>query len=308
MKKYIIYFYFSVIILLGSTVANQADAQGPPINTETAFVTGLESGAVRSFGKATRQIGSLSGGRGEFNVVSVPFIVPYELLPNRLVVGASMPYLDKEKKTTINGERKSFSDSGLGDLTLFGKYQFLQKDAHLQTTRISALGKVKLPTGEDDEKTSTGVRLPASVQLGTGSDDYTLGLIFTHIKNRFGINADLIYTLKTEANSFEFGDTLNYDIAFGYRLLPKVYETYPAKHLNLFLEFNGKLSQKNKQNDNRIDDSGRNTLFISPGIQFIPAKNYLIEASFQKPIYEHLRGNQLDTDYSFNIGFRWLLF
>ena len=308
MKRYIIPLCFLVFILLGSNIANQAKAQGPPINTETAFVTGLESGAIRSFGKATRQIGSLPGGRGELNIISVPLVVPYELLPNKLVVGASMPYLDKERKTTINGERKSFSDSGFGDLTLFGKYQFLQRDAHLQTTRISVLGKVKVPTGEDDEKTSAGVRLPAPVQLGTGSDDYTLGIIFTHIKKRFGINADSMYTLKTEANSFEFGDTLNYDIAFGYRLLPKIYETYPAKHLNLFLEFNGKLSQKNKQNNKRIDDSGRNTIFISPGIQFIPAKNYLIEASFQKPIYEDLRGDQLDTDYSFNVGFRWLLF
>lgn len=308
MKRYIIPLCFFVFILSGSSLANQAEAQGPPINTETAFVTGLESGAIRSFGKATRQIGSLPGGRGELNIISVPIIVPYELLPNKLVVGASMPYLDKEKKTTINGERKSFSDSGFGDLTLFGKYQFFQRDAHLQTTRISALGKVKVPTGEDDEKTSAGVRLPASVQLGTGSDDYSLGIVFTHIKKRFGINADLMYTLKTEANSFEFGDTLNYDIAFGYRLLPEIYETYPAKHLNLFLEFNGKLSQKNKQNNKRIDDSGRNTIFISPGIQFIPARNYLIEASFQKPIYEDLRGDQLDTDYSFNVGFRWLLF
>ncbi len=115
MKKYIIPLCFFVIILLGSNIANQAEAQGPPINTETAFVTGLESGAVRSFGKATRQIGSLPGGRGELNIISIPLIVPYELLPNKLVVGASMPYLDKEKKTTINGERKSFSDSGFGD-------------------------------------------------------------------------------------------------------------------------------------------------------------------------------------------------
>jgi len=37
-------------------------------------------------------------------------------------------------------------------------------------------------------------------------------------------------------------------------------------------------------------------------------RDFLIEASFQKPIYEDLRGDQLDTDYSFNIGFRWLLF
>ncbi|MFQ5712579.1 MAG: transporter [Candidatus Scalinduaceae bacterium] len=307
MKKYIISLYFFTVIILGASIINRADAQGPPINTQTAFVTGIEGGAIRSFGKSTKLLGSLPGGRGEFNIISIPLIIPYELLPNKLVVGASIPYLDKEKKTTIDGERKSFSDSGFGDLTLFGKYQFFQRDAHAQTTRMSALGRLKLPTGDDDEKRG-GARLPPSVQLGTGSVDYGLGLIFTHIKGRFGINADLIYTINTEANDFEFGDTLNYDIAFGYRVLPSVYETYPAKQLNLYLEFNGKLSQKNKQNDKRVDDSGRNTIFLSPGIQFIPRPNFLIEASFQKPIYEDLRGNQLDTDYSFNIGFRWLLF
>lgn len=101
MRKYVISLYFFSIILLVSNIVNQAEAQGPPINTETAFVTGLESGAIRSFGKATRQIGSLPDGRSELNIISIPLIVPYELLPNKLVVGASIPYLDKEKKTTI---------------------------------------------------------------------------------------------------------------------------------------------------------------------------------------------------------------
>lgn len=75
MRKYIISLCLFAIILLGSNVANRAEAQGPPINTETAFVTGLESGAIRSFAKATRQIGSLPGGRGELNIISVPLIV-----------------------------------------------------------------------------------------------------------------------------------------------------------------------------------------------------------------------------------------
>lgn len=90
--------------------------------------------------------------------------------------------------------------------------------------------------------------------------------------------------------------------------MPFVYKTYPAKQLNIYLEFNGKLSQKNKMDNQRINDSGRNTIFLSPGIQFIPAPNFLVEASFQNPIYEDLSGDQLDTDYSFNVGFRWLLY
>lgn len=152
MKKLVISILslFFASFFLFSVTSKQADAQGPPINTQTAFVTGLESGAIRSFGESTRLLGSLPGGRGEFNVIATPLIVTYELLSNRLVVGGAIPYLNKELKNSINGESKSFSNSGFGDLTLFGKYQFFQRDRHAQTTRMSALTRLKLPTGDDD--------------------------------------------------------------------------------------------------------------------------------------------------------------
>jgi hypothetical protein len=58
-------------------------AQGPPINTDTAFVNGLEGAALRSFVFSVRRSGLASDGRGiadpldrEVSIYGVPIVVP----------------------------------------------------------------------------------------------------------------------------------------------------------------------------------------------------------------------------------------
>lgn len=184
-----------------------------------------------------------------------------------------------------------------------GEYNIYQKDAPRLTTRAILIGGVKLPTAEDDKS-----GLPPPMQLGTGSTDYTVGTAVSRIGHRLGYYSDLKYTFKNEGNGYEFGDTLNYDLALGYRWLPEVYESYPAKQLNLFLELNGLYAQKDRLDDQRVPDSGGHSLFLSPGVQWVPFKTALLEASVQIPIYENLHGDQLETDYTYLIGFRWLLY
>ncbi len=48
-----------------------------------------------------------------------------------------------------------------------------------------------------------------------------------------------IYNLHTSHNQVDFGNSFSYNLAFGYRLLPAVYETYPSPQLNGFVEING---------------------------------------------------------------------
>ncbi len=279
-------------------------AQGPPINTETAIITGLEGAAVRSFLKYTKKTGSLSGGKtGRLSIVALPIVVPYEVIPNKFIIIGKIPYIEKDRKIESGGGVERLSSAGFGDFSLSVKYLIYQKDALKQTTRAILIGGIKFPTGKDDKP-----GLPQPLQIGSGSFDYTAGFAATYVKGRFGINADLLYTLKTEANNFEFGDTLRYDLALGWRLIPAVYKTYPAKQLNLYLELNGLYSQKNEQGGTKLANSGGNTLFLSPGIQFIPGRTFLVEASFQIPIAEDLNGSQLETDYAFLVGFRWLIY
>ena len=296
-------------------IAGFAEAQGPPINTETAFVTGLNGAAFRTFVRTVRKSRLLKDGSEildpmdrEVRVVVVPFVFPYEWVPNRLVVGAGIPYFDKSMKSTQNGIRQELSNGGVGDLSLFVKYQLMQRDSHRKTTRMTFKGGLKLSTAGHQKTDRNGSPFPPGLQLGTGSTDYSVGLIYTHSTGRLGINGDASYSFKTEANGFEFGDALNYNIAFGYRVYPSVYETYPSPYATAYLEANGQFNRKNKANGQIVLDSGGHTLFISPGLQFVPVGSLILEASLQIPVIQDLNGTQLGTDFALKAGIRWLMF
>ncbi len=315
MKRYIILSSILCSVVLHMVYPKGTLAQGPPINTETAFVVGLEGAALRTLVKTTRKSKLLKGttkvsdpSDRQVQVVAVPIIIPYELIPNRIVVAAAIPYLHKELSLTQDGIRRALSDNGFGDLSLLFKYQLLQWDAHRKTTRITFKGGLKLPTGDHDETDELGELLRRGLQLGTGSLDYSAGLILTHSVGRLGINTDAIYTFKREADKYRFGDSLNYDLAVGYRIYPSVYETYPSPYATLYLEVNGQFKRRDEENRGTVEDSGGHILSLSPGIQYIPLSTLIIEASIQIPVLQDLNGTQLGTDFAFVSGIRWLIF
>ena len=315
MRRYIVLLSVMCSVVLHMVYPNGTFAQGPPINTETAFVVGLQGAALRTFVKTTKKSKLLKGSTKvsdpldrEVQVVAVPIIIPYELIPNRMVVAAAIPYLDKEMSLVQGGIRRTLSDNGFGDLSLLFKYQLLQRDAHRKTTRITFKGGLKLPIGDHDEIDELGEPLPRGLQLGTGSIDYSAGLILTHSVGRLGINTDAIYTFKREEDEYRFGDALNYDLAVGYRIYPSVYETYPSSCATLYLEANGQFNRRNEANGQTVEDSGGHILSLSPGIQYIPLSTLIIETSIQIPLLQDLNGTQLGRDFAFVSGIRWLIF
>ncbi len=292
-----------------------ASAQGPPINTDTAFVNGLQGAAFRSFVFSVNRSGLVRDGQSsvdpldqEVSILTIPIIVPYEVVKNRLDLMVGIPVVHKRMAFTKEGQRQELTNAGFGDLFLGAKYLFLQRDAPGKTTRMAAVGGIKFPTGEDDETDAQGNTLPRPLQLGTGSVDHFAGVVITHVVRRIGLNADLIYNFNTEANGFAFGDKLRYDFALGYRLSPGTYKVYPAKQWNVYLEWNGEFAQRDKQKGMPIPDSGGHIAFLSPGIQFIPYSTFLVEASVRIPVLQNLNGMQLKFHPALMVGIRSLLF
>jgi hypothetical protein len=99
-----------------------------------------------------------------------------------------------------------------------------------------------------------------------------------------------------------------YNFALGYRLLPKVYETYPSPQLNGFLEINGATTAKNKVNGVVAANSGGTTIFLSPGLQYVGGRLWLVETSFQYPLLDEPNGLQLGTAWTASLGLRLLLY
>ncbi len=303
----------SLLLLL--LPAAPLEAQGPPINTDTAFVNGLEGAAFRTFLFSVRRSGLSRDGRDvddpldrEVSVYGVPIIFPYELVKNKLVLAVGLPILRKEMTLTRDEKRRTLSTSGIGDAFIKSKLLLVQHDKPGRTTRFAMTGAIKLPTGKDDERDSEGNLLPPPLQLGAGSVDYTVGGVFTHVRKRIGFNADAGYHFRTQARGFAFGDSVTYNVSLGYRLAPKVYKVYPARnHINAYIELNGQSSQRDRARGRPLGDSGGTLLYLSPGIQFIPA-NFIIEASLRLPVLQSLNGTQLRFQPSFTVGMRWLLF
>lgn len=307
------------LVLLTALLASGSHtlwAQGPPVNTETAFVNGLEGAALRSFVFSVRRAGLVRDGERVFDslqrrvsVWGVPIIVPYELLRNRLDIVGAVPILHKQLELTQAGKPEKLSTRGLGDAFLLAKYLALQRDAPGRTTRVALLGRIKFPTGKDDATDPQGNRLAPGLQLGSGSVDYSAGAVFTYAAKRIGFNADFVYDFNTAARGFAFGDSIKYGVAFGYRLLPTMYGVYPARnHLNAYLELNGEFSRKSKLAGLPVADSGGNVVFLSPGIQWIPSRTFLLEASLRIPVVQELNGTQLRFRPAFTLGIRSLLY
>jgi hypothetical protein len=70
--------------------------------------------------------------------------------------------------------------TGLGDAMVLAKYRFYRRDSPRGTTQASVTFGPKIPTGRTDVDDGNGIRLPSSLQPGSGSTDLFLGANWTY--------------------------------------------------------------------------------------------------------------------------------
>ena len=285
-------------ILLG--VPGAAHAQGPPIQTDTAIMLGLEGRGFRSFLRVVRKDELLKDGNeipDSLNRTATayiyPLIVPYNLR-STLQVGAAIPFVTKNLESIAG----SNSHSGLGDITVFVKQLLFQVDRRRETFRGALKVSVKLPTGDEND----------TIPLGTGSVDYGASAVVTWIKARWGFYGEVIYFHNTSDGDIDYGNRLGYNVALGYRLIPGVYDRYPQPLLNLYLELNGSEIGRTDVDGVVNPNSGGSLLFLSPGIQYVGGRRWLTEASVQLPLVDEPNGTQLGTNWTASVGVRILIF
>ena len=276
-------------------------AQGPPINTDTPIMLGVSGGGIRSFGKITRKATLLRDGKEIADTLDqsvsawiTPVAIPYNLYSDKLQIAVILPYVNIDLDKTTG----DVSSSGIGDIKLSAKYLVYQLDQKNKTIRVASKVGAKLPTGDEDNQ-------PA---LGTGSTDYFFSTVAGWIEKRVGVYIEVIYNDNTFKDSLDFGDSFSYNLALGYRLLPAVYETYPSPQINGYLELNGTTVAKREVNGAKVDNSGGTILFLSPGLQYIGGRGWLVETTFQYPIINEPNGTQLATDWTLSFGTRVLVF
>ena len=230
-----------------------------------------------------------------------PFVVGYGLTPQTMLLGV-LPHVEKRLTSHSGGNTTILGTNGFGDVTLLARHR-LRTWTYPQGLAIVAVeGGVKLPTGRDDEIGAGGTQLPPSLQLGSGSWDFPLAFIATYARGRWLSTADLRYLYTNQANGFEFGDEFHYNAMLKYRIWPV---QYPGKDTFILLELNGIHEERSEAGGRAVGNSGGETIFLSPGIQWLPAQNIVLEAGVQLPVYQDRNGMQLGRDVTVLTGFRW---
>ena len=209
-------------------------------------------------------------------------------IKNRLQLLLFVPYNTMHSKSDdgIN------HNNGFGDMTFMGNYNLLSKK-YLNRDTVTVFQQlwlgagVKVPTGKFAVDTGELVA-SANNQLGTGSFDYMLNLIYSFQIKSWGFNVNTNYRINRPADHYKFGNRLNLT-AFAFRnfhigkfiLSPNAGVLY--NHLN-----------PNKNRQEKVADTGGNILLAATGIEF-RYNNLVFGLNDQIPLSSNLSSGQTEA-------------
>lgn len=231
-------------------------------------------------------------------------------LTDSLSLIARLPYVQRKniREGEIEGgvpEAHAHGDSsGMGDMSLLGQYRVISGD----DSGVSMLLGVKAPTGETNVTDNGGVRFETEFQPGTGSWDFLLGASISRNVRNTGYHANFLYGKTTEGSqSTKIGDAFTYNAAITYTLdshghAPDDHSQHDHNDLEsnrfkweLMLELNGETRRKSKIAGVAEDNSGGNTMFLSPGVR-VSSGAFSGFISFGIPVVQDQNGIQTDID------------
>jgi hypothetical protein len=178
--------------------------------------------------------------------------------------------------------------SGLGDITLLGNYNVINKKTTAHGRKIKQElwigGGFKLPTGKfnaDEEE----ILSSANNQPGTGSLDMLLTGTYSIRINKWGFSTNATYKINEAAQGFKFGDRLETNIFGSYNFATRrvTYSPYAG-----FLFQN---MQPNKIDKKLAEGTGGNSLQAAVGIE-VQIQKVAFGANVQSSIAENISGGQ----------------
>lgn len=179
--------------------------------------------------------------------------------------------------------------NGLGDISLGLKWRFWQHDTGaIETRRLAVYGGVSLPSGEEG--------------LSSDGVDPFVGLVYTMVHERHGVNASARYRVSTEGTDAPLGpigpgmgdaDLLTLETSYLYRLSPASYAEETSGSLYAVVE-----SFVDYETNGDIEWR------IAPGILW-EARRWAAEASVILPAASDIDG-RAETEFGLAAGIRVL--
>lgn len=273
-------------------------AQGLPFHTPSALTTAFEQRGVRTF--------TMVQGRGDMTGVATPLVLLPYAPHQRVTTTLSAPYLWKRLDPAPTAPEGRYTNQGIGDITASVKWAFFARDRLAGTSRIALIVSARLPTGSSDARIG-GEVAPRGLQLGGGAPGLGATVAATWIRNRWGLSSALGRSASFSDGEFRAGAVTRYDLAVGLRV-PAHVETLRTRTLQLYLEWNGQLTERSQDAGQAVGDTGGHVAYLSPGLQWVVAPQLLLEASVQVPVVQSLNGVQPRFGVRPGAGIRYLFF
>jgi hypothetical protein len=192
----------------------------------------------------------------------------------------------KEDWKTINGY-------GIGDAGLTIKYQAYSSFSR-KISIIPSVG-VKFPIGVFDQEVDH-VKLPITVQPSSGSFKYLLNLYLskTFRKSKFNLgffgSAEFPQLIDSENFYYKYGNMYLFSFVGSY---------YLNDDLTLGFEIrNENRNKATRENDQIVESSGYNIVYVVPHISFAFAKQWFIAINADIPVYKYYNGIQLANKFA----------
>ena len=215
----------------------------------------------------------------------------------------------------------TMESEGLGDTMLMTKYRLFTDDPLIPKRQMSLLFGLSLPTGSIDERNETHpleVRrselLPYGMQLGSGTFDPTIGLLYQASRSPYwwGVNATYTARLQDNDRDYRLGDEFRLDLygmyQFRHDLLAQVQLNGSVQG-----EIEGEMDEAASGASGRVTPGNPNTPYTTPlwetdhyggtqvfatvGLQWQPAPLHIIDFNVGVPVYQDLNGPQMAQDY-----------
>jgi hypothetical protein len=271
-----------------------------PVRTTSPGLTVYKGGAVTPrYFLIHQHLGSL-----EVNRQALRVAISYTPTPT-LQLETEIPY----QRTSFEDGAQSGSGSGLGNITVWGKYRFYRALETWGDRQAALRFGLELPTGASGAPGETRIAEPEFVrqQLSAinGGLAFHTDLSYSHAHRRIIYGANLEGTFRSERNGFRLGHEVRLNTDLECVLLPLKYRS-PGKELFVILETSYAYRNSGRIAGREVPGSSSAEFYIAPALQFTATPRLVLEASFQFPVVLNTGPVVLRTDRNFLFGIRYL--
>jgi hypothetical protein len=279
---------------------NAVAAAAAPIRTTSPGLTVYKGGAIiPRFSFVRQHLGALTVNRQVLNV-SVTYTPT-----STLQLEADVPFA----RTAYDDRATSGAGTGLGNITLWGKYRFYRKVKTYGDRQAAVRFGFELPTGRKTAPSGQQLNAPAFVRQQltpiNGGFAPAIDLTYSQAIKRFVFGGNVAGTLRTARAGFRTGHELRVNTDTELVIFPLKYRR-PVRELFAILETTFVHRGVGRVDGQAAAGSKATEYYLAPGLQYVATPQLVIESSVQLPVIRRTGSQVLRTDRNILVALHYL--